>query len=255
VQLAGIVLGTMLALLTTGASAAPTPFSLIFEGAHVDDPTLPAGLRHDGRFTASSPFCSSGRAYDTRQINDGSSVTVWRVHTCDDGSGSFTAFMPFARAEHGGNGSWKIVEGTGRYAQLRGQGTYMGTLLSGDPNVFSTIVYRAQWQGVVDFDADPPVIESLSASARKLSTRVRRYLLRIGVIARDASSSISYTVNVRAGTVPLESKNVSTTSGQAAVTLRISPPRGARSVRISLVATDALGNGPTSASRTIRLAR
>ena len=129
-------------------------------------------------------------------------MTVWRVHTCDDGSGSFTAFMPFARAEHGGNGSWKIVEGTGRYAQLRGQGTYVGTLLSGDPNVFSTIAYRAQWQGVVDFDADPPVIESLSASARKLSTRVRRYTLRISVTARDASSPISYTVNVRAGTRP-----------------------------------------------------
>ena len=68
VLLAGIVLGTVLALLTTGASAAPTPFSLTFEGAHVNDPTLPAGVRHDGRFTASAPFCSSGRAYDTRQI-------------------------------------------------------------------------------------------------------------------------------------------------------------------------------------------
>jgi hypothetical protein len=251
-RLAGIALGTVFALLTTGASAAPTAFSLTFEGAHFSDPTMPFGLRHEGRFTASAPFCSSGRAYDTRQVDDGGSLTAWRVHECDDGSGSFTAFLPIVRNEHAGSGSWKVVEGTGRYAQLRGQGTYIGTHLSGDPNDFSTVAYRAQWQGVVDFDADPPAIESLSASARKLPTRVRTYTLRVAVTARD-DSPIASTVEVRAGQTPLALKDVSTTSGQAALTLRIKPPRAARSVRITVAAADVLGNGPTTATRTIRL--
>jgi hypothetical protein len=254
VPLAGIVLGTVFALLTTGASAAPTPFSLTFEGAHFSDPTMPHGLRHEGRFTASAPFCSSGRAYDTRQIDDSGSLTAWRIYECDDGSGSFTAFLPIVRSEHAGSGSWKVVEGTGRYAQLRGQGTYIGTHLSGDPDDFSTVAYRAQWQGVVDFDADPPAIQSLSATARELPKRVRTYTLRVAVTALDASP-IAYTVEVRAGQVPLGLEKVSTTSGQAAATLRIQAPRGARSVRITLAATDVLGNGPTSISRTIKLAR
>jgi hypothetical protein len=252
--LAGVVLGTVFALLTTGASAAPTPFSLTFEGAHFSDPAMPFGLRHEGRFTASAPFCSSGRAYDTRQIDDGGFLTAWRVHECDDGSGSFTAFLPIVRNEHAGSGSWKVVEGTGRYAQLRGQGTYIGTHLSGDPDDFSTVAYRSQWQGVVDFDADPPAIESLSATARKLPKRVRTYALRVAVTARDASP-IAYTVEVRAGQVPLGLKKVSTTSGQAAATLRIQSPRGAWRVRIILAATDVLGNGPTTTSRTIKLAK
>jgi hypothetical protein len=252
-----MALGMVFALLTTGASAAPTPFSLTFQGTHVSDPTTPFGLRHEGRFTASAPFCSSGRAYDTRQIDEAGDLTAWRIHECDDGSGSFTALLPTVRNEHAGNGIWTIVEGTGRYAQLRGQGTYIGTHVSGDPNNFATVSYRTQWQGVVDFDADPPAIESLSASAKKLPKRVPTYTLRVAITARDPSSPISYTVVVQAGKVPLvplARKITSTTSG-AVVALRIQPPRGARSVRISLTATDVLGNGPTTASRTIRLPR
>jgi hypothetical protein len=254
VPLVGVVLSMVFALLTTGASAAPTSFSLTFEGAHATDPNFSSGLRHEGRFTASAPFCPSGRAYDADQINDGVTLTAFRLHECDDGSGSFTAFMPNARGEHGGSGTWKIVDGTGRYAQLRGQGTYIGTRLGGDPDDFSTITYRTQWQGVVDFDADPPVIQSLGASARKLPTRVRRYTLRVALSARDASP-MSYAVVVRAGGASLDSKNGSTTSGQAAVTYRIQPPRGARSVSVSVAVTDVLGNGPTTASRMIKLAK
>jgi hypothetical protein len=258
VPVAGIALGVLCALLMTGAFAAPAPVSLTFEGTHVTDPTMPFGLRHEGRFTASAPFCSSGQAHDTRQIDDGGLLTAWRVHECDDASGSFTSYMPNVRNEHEGNGIWRIVEGTGRYAQLRGHGTYIGTHLSGDPNDFSTVSYRAQWQGVVDFDADPPAIEILSATARKLPKRVRTYTVRVAVTVRDPSTPISYTVGVRAGKVitlvPFAQKIVTTSSG-AAVTLRISPPRGARSVRISLAATDALGNGPASAARTIPLGR
>ena len=137
----------------------PTPFLLTFEGAHFVDSTLTGGLRHDGRFTASAPFCSAGRAYDVRHVVV-EPLTVLRLHTCDDGSGSFTAFMPVVRGEHGGPGVWQFVEGTGGYAALRGVGTYAGTLTSGNPGAFETISYRTEWRGVVGFDVDPPAIEN-----------------------------------------------------------------------------------------------
>jgi hypothetical protein len=238
------------------ASAAPSRFLLTFEGAHVVDPALPEGIRHDGRFTASAPFCSAGRAYDVQQkVEESGFLTVWRLHTCNDGSGSFTALMPVVRGEHGGFGSWQIVEGTGSYTTLRGVGTYTGTRLSGDPDDFASIVYRTQWQGLVDFDADPPAIESFTASAKKLRLARRTYSLRIAVTAQDPSTPISLNVDVLAGRIPLDIgafEPPSTTSGKATIALRISPPRRARSVRIALTTTDALGNTSTS-SRSVEL--
>ena len=244
--------GAIRAAISVPAAAAPTPFSLTFEGAHFADSTLPGGLRHDGRFTASVPFCSAGRAYDVRHFVPIEPLTVLRIHTCDDGSGSFTAHMPVVRNEHVGSGTWKIVEGTGRYAILRGKGIYAGTLISGDPNRFETITFRTNWQGVVGFEADPPAIETFAATTRKLRQRLRTYVLRIRLTARDTSAPVSYTVDVQARRAPLGFKRGSTASGQAAITLRIRPPRAARSARILLTAQDALGN-ETRASRSVRL--
>jgi hypothetical protein len=249
--LVGIALGAVIALVPIHATAAPTPFSLTFEGAHFVDSTLPGGLRHDGRFTASAPFCSAGRAHDVRHVVV-EPLSVLRMHMCDDGSGSFTALMPTVRGEHGATGAWRIVEGTGAYATLRGVGTYTGTITSGDPNANETISYRTEWRGVVDFDADPPAIESFKATVRKLRQRVRAYTLRIGLTARDTSLPISYTVDARAGRALLDLKQASTASGRATITVRIRPPRAARSVRILLTARDALGN-ETSTSRAFRL--
>lgn len=252
VALVGIALGAVVALAAVRATAAPTPFLLTFEGAHFIDSTLSGGLRHDGRFTASAPFCSAGRAYDVRQLDMPGVLNLFRLHTCDDGSGSFTAFMPNVRGEHGGSGVWQIVEGTGAYATLRGVGTYIGTRISGNPDAFETIVYRTEWRGVVGFDADPPTVETLTATGRKLPQRVPSYVLRIGLTGRDTSSPITYTVDVRAGRALLDFKRVSTASGQATITSRIRPPRAARSVRILLTASDVLGN-ETNTSRTLRL--
>jgi hypothetical protein len=248
----GIALGAVIALAAVRATAAPTPFLLTFEGAHFVDFTLSGGLRHDGRFTASAPFCSAGRAADVRHLDTGGLLNVLRMHTCDDGSGSFTAFMPNVRGEHGGTGVWQIVEGTGAYATLRGVGTYTGTLTSGNPDAFETIAYRTEWRGVVDFDASPPTIESFAGTVRKLRQRVRTYVLRIGLAARDASLPISYTVDFRAGRTLLDLKRASTATGRATMTVRIRPPRTARSVRILLTASDVLGN-EISTSRAFRL--
>jgi hypothetical protein len=248
-----IFVGAALAVIAVRASAAPAQFSLTFEGAHFADPAMPGGIRHDGRFTASAPFCSAGRAYDVRDVSTSEFLDVMRVHTCDDGSGSFTALMPTVRGEHGGRGTWQIVEGSGQYANLRGRGTYRGTLVSGDPEIFETIVYRTTWNGVVDFDADPPAIQ-VAASTRKLQRPASTYAVRIAVTARDPSTPISYSTTVTAGRIPitpLSDKTASTASG-ATITLRISPPRTTRAIRVEVTATDALGN-TTSASRSVRL--
>jgi hypothetical protein len=57
----------------------------------------------------------------------------------------FSAGVRLGAPEHGGTGTWQIVEGTGRYTTLRGLGTYVGTKLSGDSNVFESITYRTSW--------------------------------------------------------------------------------------------------------------
>jgi hypothetical protein len=233
------------------AAAAPTAFSLRFEGLHVPDAALSHGLRHDGRFTALPPFCAAGRAYDVRHFGE-DSLSVHRLHTCDDGSGSFTAFMPNVLNEHRGQGAWRIVEGTGRYATLRGFGTYRGTLLGGDPLLFDTITYRTDWQGAVGFDADPPALESLAVTARKLPLRQRTYVVQVALVARDQSAPVSYTVEVRTGSADVVSKLGSTSSGRAAITFRIRPARAVRSARIELTAQDALGNA-MSATRSVQL--
>ncbi|HZB23165.1 MAG TPA: hypothetical protein VE444_04915 [Gaiellaceae bacterium] len=249
--LVGVTLVTVVALVAARAVAAPTPFLLRYEGGHFVDTALPGGIRHDGRFTASAPFCAAGRAYDVRHL-PGEPLGVHRLHTCDDGSGSFTALMPAVRGEHAGTGTWMIIEGTGAYASLRGRGTYTGTLISGDLNVFETISYRTEWQGVVDFDADPPAVASLTATARKLRQRTRAYDIRIALLARDTAFPVSYTADLRAGRALLALKNGSTSSGRVATTIRIRPHRTARSVRVLLTLTDALGN-KTTVSRSVRL--
>jgi hypothetical protein len=249
-----VAMGAAVAMVAVRASAAPTQFTLNFDGVHVLDPSLPGGegIKHEGRFTASAPFCSAGRAYDVRQQVVDGFLNVMRLHICDDGSGSMTAYLPLTRAEHEGTGTWQIMEGAGEYATLRGLGTYIGTRVSGDPQDFASVVYRTAWSGVVAFDADAPAVATIAASARKLQKPARTYSLRIAVTARDASTPIGYTVDVRSGTTPLGFKRASTPSGQATLTLRISAPRTARTVRVQLTATDAVGN-TTSASRLVRL--
>jgi hypothetical protein len=242
------VLLLALGCLVGGAGGAPATFSLVFEGAHVFDTSLPAGIRHEGRFTASAPFCSAGKAVDTRDIEI-EPLTVLRTHTCDDGSGSFTAFMPALLGEHGGNGSWKIVDGTGGYATLRGIGTYSGHITSGDPGRFETIVYTTTWQGVVDFDAVAPTVDAI-ATSKKLRKPARTYSVRTVLDAHEGP--VTYSVDIRAGKSFLAFKQGTTTSGKTTTTLRIRAPRGARSVQVIVTVSDRVGNENTS-TRTVKL--
>ena len=176
-----------------------------------------------------------------------------RTHTCDDGSGTITVLMPLVRAEHGGRGSWKITEGTGKYATLRGSGSYVGERLSGDPDDFASISYRTTWTGKVDFDASAPVV-GLTATAAKLRLPRRTYSLRITLAVRneEAGARVAYSLTVKSGALILASRQGATTSGRAPVTLRIRPPLTARAVQLIATASDPVAN-ESMTTRSIRL--
>lgn len=221
-----------------GAAGSPATFQLTFEGSHVIDTSLPAGIRHQGRFTASTPFCPSGRAVDTQDV-EVEPLSVMRTHTCDDGSGSFTAFMPAVLSEHGSNGAWKIVAGTGRYETLRGLGTYTGHIVGGDPNDFASVVFTTSWQGVVDFDAVAPTLTA-QATAKKLRKPTRTYSLRTALDAHEGP--VKYSVDVRAGKAFLALKQGTAASGRVTTTSRVRAPRGVRVLTVIVTVTDVVGN-------------
>src|SRR5689334_15297923 len=107
---AGVHTGRMLTiaaaalLAAPGVGATPPPsFHLVFDGRHNQ------ALLHEGTFTTSSSWCSSGSAADV-SIDD-PTLTATRRFTCA-GGGDFTATVSPLRAEHGGSGSWQIVSGT-----------------------------------------------------------------------------------------------------------------------------------------------
>ena len=114
----------VLAFLAVRASAAPAPFSLTFEGVHVADSTQLHGLRHDGRLHRVRPVLLPGTSHTNVRHFEGDPLSLLRIHTCDDGSGSFTRL----HADREERARWtRHVEdrrGHGRYATLRGTGTY-----------------------------------------------------------------------------------------------------------------------------------
>ena len=225
-----------------GAAAAPTAFTLQFAGAHIADTSLTAGIRHEGRFTAAPPLCPSGTAVDIQDVEI-EPLTVMRRHTCDDGSGSFVAFMPSVLSEHGGTGTWKIIDGTGKYATLRGVGTYSGHIVSGDPARFDTVVYTTSWQGVVDFDDVAPALTT-TAQAKRLRKPARTYLVRTTIDAHE--ESVTYSVDIRAGRSFLALMKGTAASGETTSSARIRAPRLTRAVKVIVLVSDSVGNETTT---------
>jgi hypothetical protein len=221
-----------------GAIAGPTPVTLTFDGTHVANSSLPDGLRHEGHFTAAPPLCAHGTAVDVEDL-EGAPLSVMRKYTCDDGSGTFTAFLPAVAAEHGGNGAWKIVAGTERYATLRGQGTYTGHLVSGNRDDFPSVVYQTTWQGVVDFDAVAPSVTA-NARAKKLRRPARTYAVPTVIDAHEPG--FTYSVDIRAGKRYLALKTGTSSSSAITVSARIQAPRGTRAIIVLVTVTDAVGN-------------
>ena len=228
-----------------GAGGSPTAFTLTFDGKHVADTNLPAGIRHEGRFTASAPACAAGTAADVEDVVV-EPLTVLRQFTCDDGSGTFTVLIPGAASEHGGSGTWRIVGGTGRYESLRGTGRYTAVITGGSSTDFLSITYRTGWTGIADFDVTPPAVTT-TAKAAKLVKPKATYTLKVALaMPQEAGSRISWTAAVTAGRFDLLERFGATAIGRASFTARIKPPAAARRIRVRVVATDPVGNASTT---------
>lgn len=255
-----LVIGTAatgVALLTTlslaagvgiSATAAPVAFELEFLATHVPTnlPNFPQGFRHEGPFTASAPFCPKGTGVDLTLNGAGGD----RLFTCDDGSG--TATMHLNGFEHGVPGVWTIFEGTGRYATLRGQGTSTSKFPL-EPPLDSSTNYR----GVIDFDDVGPTISISTVKVQKPVRPKRLRILKVVFSAPDnvAGNDVSYRVTAQSGGSSLGSKVGQTSGTPVSVTLRIRPPKAARTLRVGITASDQVQNEAKPVFRTVKIPR
>jgi len=244
--LQSLAIAALVLLGTSSAGAAQASFQLVFDGKHN------AALLHEGTFTTTATWCSSGSAADVAV--DDATLTATRRFTCAEG-GDFTAKVGSLRAEHGGSGRWQIVAGTGPLASLRGQGTFVSMRLAGSLDDPGTITFRSTWDGVADFDDVPPVIAIAKPTVRKLRRPIGAYSVRVALALTDAGGGrVSYTLQViepRTGK-PMAFRSGQTSTGPVTLSLRLKPPRVARVLRITVDAADAVGNGSTLA-KTFRL--
>lgn len=235
------------ALASPLARAAPSPFEVVIDGFR--SPATPlekffAGFRNEGPFSASAPFCSAGYAVDLEWLGPLGSVHGTREFSCSEGSGSITARQRVLKTDLVTylEGDWKIVEGTGPYAKLRGKGTFR-TAMSGDD--VATKTFRETWSGVVDFDDTPPTVAITTARAQKLLRPAGAYDIRVAFSAQDenAGNAVAYRISVRSGDREAAYKYGETTSGKASATLRVRLRKSERrTLRLVIVGSDALGN-------------
>ncbi len=228
-----------------GASTPPSAFHLVFDGHH--NPSL----THEGSFTSSLAQCEAGTAADVSV--DATTDTALRRFICPDGS-EFAATVSPLPAEHGGNGLWQIVSGTGPFATLRGRGTFSSTRLAGRSDDPTTITFRSTWQGVADFDTVPPAIVMTKVTIRKLKRPKGAY--NLGVVATfPGDAAVSYVLQVVDPRKPLNAlvyRVGQTANGSLAAAARIRPAKSTRSLEIKVAATDPVGNDATAA-KTVRL--
>jgi len=233
---AGVAALTVMAVATSargGAGSAAPSFHLVFDGKHNQN------LLHEGPFTTSSSFCPSGYATDVN-LNE-ITETALRRFSCDDAGGDFTARVASLRAEHGGRGTWQIVDGSGPLADLRGMGTWTSVRLSNDD--FPT--FRSTWDGVADFDVAAPTITITRAVAHKLLRPKGTYQLRVAISLADGTSPTSYSlvaVDPRKPLDPLGSKSGQTSTGSVTAVLRVRPAKRTRALRLRVDASDPFGH-------------
>jgi hypothetical protein len=234
-----------LMLFATGAQASavdertPRPFKLVFDGRH--DPGFgQANPRRRGAFTAAGPLCSSGVGLDQLFVYP---YGVLREHTCEDGSGSFTAFLDPTVAEHGGAGRWSILGGMGRYSELRGRGTFRGEFMGGSPSHEETITFRTTWDGLVGYDDEAPRIQDVRTRLTR-GPRAGTYVLRVSFRTTDDvdGNAIRYRVLPTSGSYALPFADARARSRSVSVALEIRPRRSDIPVLVEISAADPLGN-------------
>jgi hypothetical protein len=240
---------TIAALTAFASSSTATRFTVAIDGGHESAPVndaYPFGWRHVGTFTAGKPFCASGTFVDL--VYDGlNGLDDVRLFTCGDGSGTVTLVAP-TWCEHRVpyTESWRIVGGTGRYAELRGKGSYRGNPAGDFEQDPLTITFRSTLSGVADFDAVAPTITISSLKVTKLARPTRSYAIKATLSVRDndTRNTISYFAAAEHtyGGLYLAQKTGSTLAGRVAVTLRVRPDPAAQALRLQLSAEDPVGN-------------
>ncbi|MGH3077088.1 MAG: hypothetical protein ACRDPZ_02775, partial [Gaiellaceae bacterium] len=146
---------------------------------------------HEGTFAARAPFCRSGTAV----VLTASRPETRHRFTCDDGSGSLVvsiAESPFGQFD---TTSWRILEGTGRYASLRGKGSSRTEILD-DPD--GTVTFWNTLEGVAAEDAIAPAIGFSSVKVAKLPRPAGAYSLKLAIDLRDdvEANPVSYLLRV-----------------------------------------------------------
>jgi hypothetical protein len=247
----GVLLGAV-ALSGTG-HASPTLFKLEMKnGFHTvteDAAKFPLGFRHEGPFTASEPFCAAGDAMDLELRPP---VEV-RQFVCADRSGSITARKIVVRSTpqftHE-EGTWAIIEGTGRYSTLRGKGTLVLDTISGDPDDHITTRFDETWSGVIDFDVTRPDVRVSQASAKRLPHTKGIYLIRVAFSAQDGSeaNAVAYVITLSGGGVFVRRRGTAT-SKTVSTAFRVRPSKGVHELQLGVVASDPVGNETTVALR------
>jgi hypothetical protein len=250
IGLVGLVAVTAATALAARSSA--SPFELVFTGRYDPFPECAAEPENPlcfdmqpatGTFTSGAPFCESGTGeqwlFDAGRI---------RRYTCADGSGSLTLSIshPYVEWTTGSSGRWEIDEGSGRYEDLRGRGTYTGELLSGNPmDVSKPLAFRTTAQGFAGVDTGAPSVAFTSATATKLRRPAGAYSIRVAFSALDDFEGlpVAYRLKVTEGSRELNSRQGETASGSVSTMLRIQPSsKRPRSVDVHLRAVDWLGN-------------
>ena len=232
VLIAIVGLGAGSAMAAPGAASAAKPFELVFNGGYEFD-EVDGAIWLAGAFTSKAPFCESGSAVDL-------DLGVRRF-VCADGSGSITLESPFE-----GVGDWRILEGTGQYADLRGRGTSWEEMLSDDPWFGD---FRSTYQGLVDADAVAPTID-LAAKAFKVKGRKGIYTIPVALGVRDnvEGNSVAYKVFVtrESGAGPWLASKSGEGTGDVSFELRVRRTNEpVRALRVRTLAVDPVGNEST----------
>ena len=253
VLLIGVVLAMVLA--APGRTSA-TPFELTVQGRdtwHLGGNPRGPLAELQWTFRSRAPFCATGTFVEY----GGPGWSKWHL-TCDDGTGSLTVLLsrPWDHQTPVWNTTWRILDGTGRYADLRGEGSMrievLGHEIAGSEEV---LTWRGALEGQVERDAVAPTIAITSARATKLPRPAGAYALRLRVALRDdvADNRVSYTLRVSAGRLELARRFGTAKAGAVSMTLRIRLV-GARIIRLVLTGEDPVGNA-VSISRPVRLPR
>jgi hypothetical protein len=252
-----ILIGPTVAAFTLfplAAPAAPTSFQLVFDGHHVVATfPSPTGLSHVGTFTTNYPACPSGSGENIAETEQG---VATRVFTCDRSGATFTALVWPQLNEHEGDGFWQIISGTGRLADLRGEGTFSSVLTSGDPNDFSTISFHSTWSGSIDLDPVAPTVTLAKARTVRVKRPAGAYQLSLALaLADNDGGRVKYALTLRS--IPelwniLVYKVGSTRAGSIGLRFLLKPSRKTRALRLEVDASDTVGN-QTTLKKTIPL--